>query len=226
MVSSKDFFEKIIDAIDAVSEAERETIYKAAQMMGDCMDENGVVQLFGLGHGLEFSMELGYRAGGLMPFHKVQTRDLALRGVISEAELFDPEFDNNVEMAHKLLGLYRIDKEDMFLLVSDSGCEAIIVEVAKIAKEQGRKTIAVISKKARPYTEYDKKLNYWGNEFELFDSYGDVYTYERFPFRILDTPIEKLRYYVAHYIGYKKQMDKYGFNYCYFVDSIPAGGRI
>ena len=89
MVSSKDFFEKVIEVIDKVSEAERENIYKAAQMMGDCMDENGVVQLFGLGHGLEFSMELGYRAGGLMPFHKVQTRDLALRGVISEEELFD-----------------------------------------------------------------------------------------------------------------------------------------
>ena len=89
MVSSKDFFEKIIEVIDEVSEAERENIYKAAQMMGDCMDENGVVQLFGLGHGLEFSMELGYRAGGLMPFHKVQTRDLALREVISEEELFE-----------------------------------------------------------------------------------------------------------------------------------------
>ena len=148
MVSSIDFFEKVIEVIDKVSEAERENIYKAAQMMGDCMDENGVVQLFGLGHGLEFSMELGYRAGGLMPFHKVQTRDLALRGVISEEELFDPEFDNNIEMAHKLLGLYRIENEDMFLLVSHSGCEAVIVEAAKIAKEQGRKTIAVVSKKA------------------------------------------------------------------------------
>lgn len=65
----------------------------------------------------------------------------------------------------------------------------------------------VISKKAKPYTEYDKKLEYWGNDFELFNGYDEC-CYERFPFRILDTPIEKLRYYVAHYVGYKKQMDK------------------
>lgn len=148
MVSSKDFFDATIETIEMVAEAEREAIYKAAKMMGDCMDENGVVQLFGLDYGKEFSMELGYRAGGLMPFHRVDARDLALRGVISEAELFDSKFNDNVEMAHKLLDLYRIEKEDMFIFISDSGCEGIIVEAAKIAKAQGRKTIAVISKKA------------------------------------------------------------------------------
>ena len=153
MVNSKDFFETVITYIDEVAETERETIYAAAKMMGDCMNENGVVQLFGLNHGKEFSMELGYRAGGLMPFHKCEVRDLALRGVCSEAELNDPNFDHNPENAHKLLGLYRIDPEDMFLIVSESGCEAIVVEAAKIAKAEGREIIAVVNKKVSDMSE-------------------------------------------------------------------------
>ena len=153
MVNSKDFFEKVIAIIDEVAEAERETIYAAAKMMGDCMNENGVVQLFGMNHALEFAMELGYRAGGLMPFHKVDARDLALRGVISEAEFKDPSFINNVDMAQKLIDLYRIEKEDMYIIVSESGCEALTVETARLVKEQGKKIIAVISKKTAAATE-------------------------------------------------------------------------
>lgn len=147
MVESKTFFETILECIDYVAEKERKNIEAAAKMMGECMNENGVVQLFGLGHGKEFAMELGYRAGGLMPFHKVETRDLALRGVVSEDELNAPEFAHNPENAHKLLGLYRIEKEDMYILVGDSGTEAILVETALVAKSEGKKVIAVVSKK-------------------------------------------------------------------------------
>ena len=148
METSKSFFEKTIEIIDHVAEAERDNIYKAAQMMGDCMNENGVVQLCGMGHALEFAMELGYRAGGLMPFHKVDARDLALREVISEEEFYDPTFVNNISMAQRLLDLYRIEKEDMFIIVSEHGCEALTVEIAKLVKESGKKIIAVLSKKA------------------------------------------------------------------------------
>ena len=153
MVNSKEFFETVITYIDEVADKERETIYAAAKMMGDNMNANGVVQLFGLNHGKEFSMELGYRAGGLMPFHKCEVRDLALRGVCTEAELNDPSFDHNPENAHKLLDLYRIDPEDMFLIVSESGCEAIVVEAAKRAKAEGRNVIGVINKKVSDITE-------------------------------------------------------------------------
>ena len=93
-------------------------------------------------------MELGYRAGGLMPFHKIDARDLVLRGVITEEEFNDPSFVNNTEMAQRLLDLYRIEEEDMYIIVSEHGCEALTVETAKIVKESGKKIIAVLSKKA------------------------------------------------------------------------------
>ena len=145
MSKSKDFFETAKQYITEVKDTQKQPIVEAARMMGDCMDANGVVQLFGLGNGLAFSMELGYRAGGLMPFHQIKPKDLALRGLIQEETLNDPEFNNDPNMAHKLLGIYNILPEDMFILISFAGNEPIIVETALMAKQKNQKIIAVVS---------------------------------------------------------------------------------
>lgn len=147
MLDTKTYFDRAWDAVELATKEERENILKTSAMMGECMKENGVVQLCGIKHGLAFSMELGYRAGGLMPFHKCDPKDLALRGVVTEEELYDPSFYSKPETAHKLYNLYRIEKEDMFIIISPSGCEAMIVEMALIAKEKGHKVVAVLSKK-------------------------------------------------------------------------------
>lgn len=146
MATAKDFFLKVKEYIDKARETQRENIQETAKIMQECMEKDGVVQLFGLDHGREFSMELGYRAGGLMPFHQFNVEDLALRKVISEEELRHPEFNNQVKRAHQLWELYRIDPTDMFILISNTGCEGILVEMAQKAKEQGHKVIAVVSK--------------------------------------------------------------------------------
>lgn len=65
----------------------------------------------------------------------------------------------------------------------------------------------VISKKAKPYSVDAKKLYYYGYEFELFGC-CDTHSFGRAPFEVLSTPKDKLRYYVAHYVGFKKQKEK------------------
>ena len=58
MLETKDFFKAAKDRLALVKEADRDVIMQAAKMMGDCMEDNGVVQLFGLDHGIAFAMEL------------------------------------------------------------------------------------------------------------------------------------------------------------------------
>ena len=65
----------------------------------------------------------------------------------------------------------------------------------------------VISKKARPYSDWEKRLHYYDYDFELFGC-CDNSRFERHPFEILSDPKDKLRYYVAHYVGYKGQKEK------------------
>lgn len=58
----------------------------------------------------------------------------------------------------------------------------------------------VVVKDPKPYKNYET-LEDWADRdsFDLFWYFDG--TYERTPFRVLRTPVEKLRYYVAHYIG-------------------------
>lgn len=98
-------------------------------------------------------MELGHRAGGFMPFHQFNTRDLVLRNVITESQLNDSNFNQSLSMARQLVELYRIEKQDMFILISFSGCEAMMVETAMLAKEKGHKIMAVVSKALSEITE-------------------------------------------------------------------------
>lgn len=147
MLTTKEFFQAALNRLDVVKEDQRENIQAAAKMMGDCMENNGIVQLFGLNHGRAFSMELGYRAGGLIPFHQFNTVDLVMRGVISEDEFNASDFNDNVDMAEKLWSCYNIVESDMFILISFAGNEGIIVETALKAKAAGHKLIAVVSKK-------------------------------------------------------------------------------
>ncbi len=146
MAEAKEFFSAAKHALQEVKNTQREAVYEAAKMMGDCMLENGLVQLFGLGHGLAFSMELGYRAGGLMPFHQIKMEDLLLRGVVSPEEAKQPDFNDRTDLADKLWNMYNIDDHDMFILISNPANNGVIVEFAKKIKEKGRKLIVVTSK--------------------------------------------------------------------------------
>ena len=67
-----------------------------------------------------------------------------------------------------------------------------------------------IWKKVKPYSEYELSLGMYYKKdktlFELFDSCSrepEDYEFERYPYRQLTTPIEKLRYLVGLYIDYK-----------------------
>ena len=44
MLETKDFFKAAKDRLALVKEADRDVIMQAAKMMGDCMEDNGVVQ--------------------------------------------------------------------------------------------------------------------------------------------------------------------------------------
>ncbi len=147
MVDANKYFEVTKRYLDEVCESQREAIYATAKMMGDCMMENGIVQLFGLGSGRAFSMELGYRAGGLMPFHQVFTGDLLLRGKITADVANDPNFEDNASLAQLLWDCYNIEEKDMFILISNAGNKELIVEFAHILKERGHKLVVVTNVK-------------------------------------------------------------------------------
>lgn len=144
----KEYLNVLMGKVEHAFETQRDKITEIADMFGECMDNNGVVQLFGVKHGIEFVNELNYRAGGIAPFHKLHLTDLMLQKKITKDEVYKTgEVYNRPEIYDELTALYELDDRDMYVLVSERGCEPLVLEFARRAKEKGQKVVAVVNKK-------------------------------------------------------------------------------
>ena len=63
----KKYFDLIKEKIEEVYKCQSDKMSEVAALFGSCMENEGVVQLFGVAHGEEFVNELNYRAGGIAP---------------------------------------------------------------------------------------------------------------------------------------------------------------
>lgn len=147
MIDSKVFFTETEKILENLKDKQMDNIDKAAKLLTERMLNNGVVHIFGTGHSKCFAMELSNRAGGLVPMHRITLDDLALNGVIKGVDLKDPTLERRPEIAHKLWDMYQIEKEDAFIIVSNSGRNGSIVEFASMVKEKGMPLVVVTSMK-------------------------------------------------------------------------------
>jgi uncharacterized phosphosugar-binding protein len=143
MIEAKSYFLKTKEIVDEARESQRTSIIKMAKAIGDCMLDNGIIQLLGVKADRAFAMELGYRAGGLMPFHQLNMKDLVLRGILSVDEMNDPDFYDRADLANRLWNLYRIDPQDVVLIYAVETVYLSVLEIAQLAKAQGHQVFLV-----------------------------------------------------------------------------------
>ena len=144
----KKYFDLIKEKIEEVYKCQSDKMSEVAALFGSCMENEGVVQLFGVAHGEEFVNELNYRAGGIAPFHALRLKDLVLNGMLKQEVIDSGEIyqdDRAIELFEKL---YDLDDRDLLCLVSFYGKEPLVIALAKKAKEKGQKVVAVVNKKS------------------------------------------------------------------------------
>ena len=162
----KAYFELIKDRVSDAYEKQKDQIKAVAEMFSTCMENMGVVQLFGVRHGEEFVNELNYRAGGIAPFHGLKLKELVLKELLKQDEIDSGEVYSDLSVIDKFARIYDLDDRDMYCLVSFYGNEPLIVELARRAKEKGQKVVAVVNRKS-----YDK---YGGELLDYADLYLDM----------------------------------------------------
>ncbi|MDD2592336.1 MAG: sugar isomerase domain-containing protein [Erysipelotrichaceae bacterium] len=153
MATYHDLFRVGKQYLQKVADTQQGVIKEAAKMMGNCMLDDGLIQLFGLEHNHAFTMELFYRAGGLMPYHGFNVRDLVLRSKVSIDEFNDPNFLNRSDIIDVMWEMYNVNDKDMFILTSDLGNEGCVIDMAIKVKEKGHKLIVVTSIEAAKKAE-------------------------------------------------------------------------
>lgn len=165
----KEYFELAKKGIEELYEKENDDIQKAAELLGNCMKNNGVVQLFGVNHGEEVVNELNFRAGGLAPYHGLKPMELALAGKIDRTLVDTGEIYETTKYVDDLFALYKLDPSDAYVITSFYGNEPMAVEIARRAKKEGHLVISIVNK-----ASYDKAIAKYENGKKLLD-YSDHY---------------------------------------------------
>ncbi|HET8841918.1 MAG TPA: sugar isomerase domain-containing protein [Ktedonobacteraceae bacterium] len=124
-----------------------EVIRQAAQVCARCIEDGGVIHTFGSGHSRAFAAELVHRAGGLAPINRIDFEDLALYGDWPLKRVRSLECERDLTAGAALLSYHQIEPQDVFLVASQSGVNAAIVEYALQIKQRQHQLIVLTSLK-------------------------------------------------------------------------------
>lgn len=137
-----EYYEILKDQLDRQVHEEAEAIEQAAQYCAESVSKKRLIHVFGCGHSQMFAMEVFYRAGGLVPVNALLIPHLAL---FPKAKL--STLQERVEgFSGDYLRLENVSSDDTMIIVSISGRNAGVVDMALAAKEIGMKVVALVSK--------------------------------------------------------------------------------
>lgn len=147
-VINMDLFKKELKTLlNVLYEKESKNIEAAGKLCSECIQNGGVVQVFGSGHSIGFGMEMHGRVGDLVPVHQLIMDDFVIQGKVTLEDYKDQDniFERRPAIADKLYDLYNIGKEDVFIIISNSGINGVVIDLAITAKQRGHKVIVVTS---------------------------------------------------------------------------------
>ena len=127
--------------IDRIVETQVEAITRAAEMVADTVSAGGVVFTFGTGHSHCIAEDAVYRAGGLVPVDAILEPSLTGATDVSKSE----RLERLEGFAPAILDHRRLTSDDLLIVISNSGRNAVPVEMAMEARARGIKVVAVTS---------------------------------------------------------------------------------
>lgn len=143
MKKYNDYIENIRNIIDSIETEGADSIEKTADVFKDALIGGRSIFLFGTGHSHMLSEELFYRAGGLVRIKPVLYEPLMLHLSASEST----EIERREGLAEMLFSEYGMKKDDVILIISNSGRNSVVVDMALLCKNSGLTVIALTNMK-------------------------------------------------------------------------------
>lgn len=141
MYAQDKYYKELTKLLDKAFHAQADKVEEAAQIIAKSALNGGMVYTFGTGHGHLLSLEIFYRAGGMVKVCPILDDKLMLHISASESTLWERKED----MADALLEKYPVKAGDVLIAFSNSGRNTVPVELAVKCRERGAKVIALTS---------------------------------------------------------------------------------
>ena len=169
MIDAGRFRSEINELLDVLYDSQQDNIEAAAQAFRECIENDGVVHVFGSGHSVGLGIDIRNRPGSLVPIHIIEMSDFVTRGSVPVEVFMDRKdiFERKPNVADQLYGLYDIRPQDIFIVISNSGINGIVIDIASLARQNGHKVIIITSMKhtlaEEPRHPSGKKLYEFGD---------------------------------------------------------------
>lgn len=134
-----EYIENVKKIIDKIEKDEHGSIAKTAKIFADTLINNRRIFLFGTGHSHMLAEELFYRAGGLVNIQPILIEPLMLHISASGSTVAEREEG----MAEKIFSDYSMKENDTVVIISNSGRNGVVVDMALLCKEKGLGVIAL-----------------------------------------------------------------------------------
>lgn len=126
------YYQRVLELLKKIQETQADAIDQAGATVAQSIKEGGLVHTFGSGHSAAIAYEAHGRAGGFAAVHAIID---PLRGLSEKVEGY----------GRALMAPVRLLPHDSMIIISNSGRNALPIEVAMVAKEQGLPVIAITS---------------------------------------------------------------------------------
>ena len=136
MDSSKRYLTSVRRIFEEIS---LEQIAQASELLASALRSGGIIHTFGGGHSSLLAQEVFFRAGGLVAVSPILNARLSFECGVLEST----EFERRAESADVLIRPGDFRRNDVGIVISNSGRNALPIEIALRMKSAGAKVIAL-----------------------------------------------------------------------------------
>ncbi len=136
-----EYLEEIKKLIDKLSTKQNKQLNRASKMVADVIARDGIIHTIGTGHSQMIAMEMFGRASNIANVNAIMD-DLVL---LASGARRSAEIEQVSGLAEIIWNSYKFEKTDLIIIISNSGRNAIPIEMAMKAKEEGLNVIAITS---------------------------------------------------------------------------------
>lgn len=138
---AKRYYEFVIQALRNVYTCNQENIQRAANLLYNTQCNDHTIYTFGTGHSHMIGQDLYARAGGYAKIYPIDEIELSLATHPTKST----QIERMSEYADVLEHLYNTQPEDVVIITSNSGRNALVIEYALRLQKKGVKIIAITS---------------------------------------------------------------------------------